>query len=71
MDDTNLTLKDISELADSFATTLRGIYHPRIEYPALEAEKPVVDPTSPTIPVQLPAPVESPSSKVEPSGSES
>ncbi len=33
LSDTKLTLKDIDEIIDSFATTLRGVYHPRIEYP--------------------------------------
>jgi putative nucleotidyltransferase with HDIG domain len=35
LDDTDLTLKDLDEIADSFASTLRGIYHPRLEYPQL------------------------------------
>lgn len=33
--DTDLTLHDLDVITDSFATTLRGIYHPRIEYPKL------------------------------------
>jgi putative nucleotidyltransferase with HDIG domain len=33
LDDTDLTLKDINKIIASFATTLRGIYHPRIQYP--------------------------------------
>jgi putative nucleotidyltransferase with HDIG domain len=57
---TDLTLRDLEEIVDSFTATLRGIYHPRIEYPKL-AEKesaalpeepesePAVDPT-PTVP---------------------
>jgi putative nucleotidyltransferase with HDIG domain len=36
LDDTNLTLKDLSAILDSFTTTLRGIYHPRVKYPKLE-----------------------------------
>ena len=32
-DDTTLTLRDIRTVADSFKVTLRGVYHPRIEYP--------------------------------------
>jgi hypothetical protein len=36
LDHTDLTLNDLDTIADSFASTLRGIYHPRIEYPKLE-----------------------------------
>lgn len=39
LDNTNLTLKNLSDLVDSFTTTLRGMYHPRIEYPKLEKEE--------------------------------
>jgi cyclic-di-AMP phosphodiesterase PgpH len=35
--DTGLTLHDLDIIEDSFTTTLRGIYHPRIQYPSLEA----------------------------------
>lgn len=34
---TDLTLYDLELIIDSFTTTLRGIYHPRIKYPKLEA----------------------------------
>ena len=34
LDDCNLTLRDIKVIGESFKATLRGIYHPRIEYPA-------------------------------------
>ena len=33
MDDTVLTLRDLNLITESFATTLRGQYHPRIQYP--------------------------------------
>jgi len=36
LDNTNLTLRDLDQITDSFSATLRGIYHPRIEYPKLE-----------------------------------
>jgi putative nucleotidyltransferase with HDIG domain len=48
LDDTRLTLRDLTTAAESFVATLRNIYHPRIPYPqlksrsttpALEAEK--------------------------------
>lgn len=35
-DDTTLTLRDLHVVQNSFTNTLRGIYHPRIEYPKLE-----------------------------------
>jgi putative nucleotidyltransferase with HDIG domain len=36
LSDTDLTMKDIEEIIDSFTTTLRGVYHPRIEYPKVD-----------------------------------
>lgn len=33
LDDCNLTLRDMKVIGESFKSTLRGIYHPRIEYP--------------------------------------
>jgi putative nucleotidyltransferase with HDIG domain len=46
LDDTNLTLKDLEVVKDSFFRTLKGSYHPRVKYPALE--------TSSTKPIPLP-----------------
>lgn len=37
--DAGLTLRELDLIADAFVTTLRGIYHPRIEYPDLEKVK--------------------------------
>ncbi|HXG36781.1 MAG TPA: HDIG domain-containing protein [Dehalococcoidia bacterium] len=34
LDECDLTLRDLRTIARSFKATLRGIYHPRIEYPA-------------------------------------
>ena len=34
--DAPLTMRDLSLITDSFVTTLRGTYHPRIQYPAAE-----------------------------------
>jgi putative nucleotidyltransferase with HDIG domain len=36
LDNTQLTLRDLNTIAESFVTTLRGTYHPRIEYPKVE-----------------------------------
>ena len=32
LDDTDLTLSDLRQIADSFFVTLRGFYHPRLDY---------------------------------------
>ena len=34
LDDSDLTLRNLHDLAASFKATLRAVYHPRIEYPA-------------------------------------
>ena len=34
LNECELTLKDLNEIAKSFTITLRGIFHPRIEYPS-------------------------------------
>ena len=36
LNDTDLTLHDIEQIIDSFTATLRGVYHPRIEYPKMD-----------------------------------
>jgi cyclic-di-AMP phosphodiesterase PgpH len=37
LDDTQLTLSDLTEIRESFTAALRGIYHPRVKYPQLES----------------------------------
>jgi cyclic-di-AMP phosphodiesterase PgpH len=37
LDDTGLTLRDLGMISNSFTATLRGIYHPRLQYPSMEA----------------------------------
>jgi hypothetical protein len=44
LDLTSISLKDLNNIIESFVTTLRGMYHPRIEYPRLVTD------TSPTVP---------------------
>ncbi len=40
LDESDLTLREIRVIAESFKATLRAVYHPRIEYPApSEAER--------------------------------
>ena len=40
LDDTRLTFKDLSTTIDSFTSTLRNTYHPRIQYPELKVVTP-------------------------------
>jgi putative nucleotidyltransferase with HDIG domain len=40
LNDTNLTLNDLDMIGESFFATLRGFYHPRLDYPKLEKESP-------------------------------
>jgi hypothetical protein len=51
LDETDLTLRDLDQLIDSFTTTLRGIYHPRIEYPDAKKELPPKVEDVPTVPI--------------------
>ncbi len=57
LDDTRMTLRDLTVAAESFTSTLRGMYHPRIHYPeiksapslpasSLEKTRPVIGPPS-------------------------
>lgn len=48
LDHTQLTLSDLNKIADSFATTLRGSFHPRIEYPNVKGPPAAED--VPTLP---------------------
>ena len=36
--DTSLTLRDLQVVIDSFTATLKGVYHPRIQYPKMGNE---------------------------------
>jgi putative nucleotidyltransferase with HDIG domain len=46
LDNTNLTIRDLENIAQSFTATLKGIYHPRIEYPKLENNAKAADPVA-------------------------
>jgi len=48
LNNTQLTLSDLNKISESFATTLRGSFHPRIEYP--QAKGPPSAEDVPTIP---------------------
>jgi putative nucleotidyltransferase with HDIG domain len=49
LDDTSLTLRDLSLITESFVSTLRGAYHPRVQYPELKTNSENVD-TQPAAP---------------------
>ena len=34
LDDSDLTLRDLRTIAESFKATMRAVYHPRVQYPA-------------------------------------
>jgi putative nucleotidyltransferase with HDIG domain len=51
LDDTDLTLRDLDSIVDSFSATLRGTYHPRIEYPKIERLPPVKIDRGSTVPI--------------------
>jgi len=36
LNDCNITLDNLHRIAESFAHTLTGVYHPRVEYPERE-----------------------------------
>lgn len=38
LDNTSITLRDLNQITSSFLTTLKNIYHPRLQYPELEKE---------------------------------
>ena len=38
LNDTQLTMQNLEEITISFTSTLRGVYHPRIQYPKSEGE---------------------------------
>jgi len=40
LDDTRLTLRDLSLISESFVKTLQNTYHPRIRYPEIGSKKP-------------------------------
>lgn len=44
LEDTNLTLKDLQDVKDSFFHTLKGTYHPRVKYPDLEKSEKTTSP---------------------------
>lgn len=53
LDETDLTLRELSEIVESFTATLKGVYHPRIEYPNLQKRgepQTARPPDAPTVP---------------------
>lgn len=41
LDDTRLTLRDLNMILESFTVTLRGMYHPRVQYPSMDTPQPI------------------------------
>jgi putative nucleotidyltransferase with HDIG domain len=60
---TDLTLRDLELIQQSFVATLRGVYHPRVQYPKLENTAPsdITTPLSSLPPVSSTAVVQAPS----------
>jgi membrane-associated HD superfamily phosphohydrolase len=54
LDNTQLTLHDLSLITESFVKTLRGTYHPRIQYPTGEVPPSAPAPTTPLPNRQVP-----------------
>jgi len=63
LDEASLTLRDMDVIADSFTATLRGIYHPRIQYPSFEQ----ITPGQTEKPDELPASVQPEATQTNPS----
>jgi len=38
LDETQLTMQDLEQIIDSFSSSLRGVYHPRIQYPKSDSD---------------------------------
>lgn len=55
LDDSNLTLREIEVVRQSFLETLRGVYHPRMKYPAQMTASPPNEPQA-TAQVRSPHP---------------
>jgi putative nucleotidyltransferase with HDIG domain len=63
LSDSPLTLRDIDKICDAFSTVLIGVFHERIEYPAVEIQKkepPVPARLTEAEPVPAPAPEPAP-----------
>jgi putative nucleotidyltransferase with HDIG domain len=60
LDDTSLTLHDLQLIRESFVTTLKGVFHPRLEYPD-ERTTVAALPPAPPAPEALAAPRSEPS----------
>lgn len=51
LDDSRLTLRDLSEISEAFLRVLRGIHHPRVRYPDAAPVAPPTQTPSPSQPV--------------------
>jgi putative nucleotidyltransferase with HDIG domain len=64
MDECDLTLRDLKTIGESFKATLRGVYHPRIEYPAPTAAERAATPVGP-LPEPLAGPMDGTAPPIE------
>ncbi len=55
LDASNLTLTDIRAIRDAFVRTLRGMYHPRLQYPDEGPNKPGATPVGEAVPTEEPS----------------
>ncbi len=53
LSDTSLTLSDLDQIVESFFATLRGVYHPRLDYPKLDQSPPAPTPMPDTIAIPV------------------
>jgi putative nucleotidyltransferase with HDIG domain len=53
LDDSDLTLRDIETIRQSFLDTLRGLYHPRLDYPDVNAGAPAAGQLPAAPPLEL------------------
>jgi len=58
--DSGLTLKDLNHIVEAFTNTLRGVYHPRLEYPELKGGEAPAGETSPAALASTASPTQNP-----------
>ena len=52
LDDTDLTLRDLQDIRESFVNTLRGVFHPRVQYPEQPEAAIEAQPTTPELKIE-------------------
>ncbi len=69
LDDTDLTVRDLQTVRESFVTTLKGMFHSRLQYPEIKrpAQAPALSTTAPAPELPAPAAPEAPEAPEAPS----